>query len=133
MTDEGETVDGIELKGRATFTHVIPAGPKIVSPLSLTNAPPVVDPNNLVIAWEPVTETITGSNDIDIVGYQVIVEQEEPLRVLSMDLPASTTRVKVPPEFFLQRNTLHKFEVLAIEAGGNQTITEGAFVTALAP
>lgn len=127
---EGKTVDGIELKGRATLTHVIPAGPKIVSPAPLTDAPPVVDPNNLVIEWEPVTETITGSNDIEIVGYQVIVEQEEPLRVLSIDLPALTRRVKVPPEFFLQRNTLHKFEVLAIEASGNQTITEGVFVTA---
>ena len=126
---EGVTVDGIELDGEAILTHVIPAGPVIVSPVSLTDEPPVVDPKNLVIKWESVTETITSSTDIEIVGYQVIVEQVEPRRVLSIDLPALTTSVKVPREFFLQRNTLHKFEVLAIEASGNQTITEGAFVT----
>lgn len=43
------TVDGKELEGEATFTHVIPAGPEIVSPVSPTDDPPVVDPNNLVI------------------------------------------------------------------------------------
>jgi hypothetical protein len=32
--------------------------------------------------------------------------------------------VTVPPEF-LEVGTVYKFEVLAIEAGGNQTITEG--------
>ena len=67
--------------------------------------------------------------DIEIVGYQVIVEQEEPLRVFSIDLPASVTSVMVPPEFFHQKNTLHKFEVLAIEASKNQTITSGEFIT----
>jgi hypothetical protein len=127
---EGKTVDGVELEGEAILTHVIPAGPVIVQPVSLTDDPPVVDPNNLVIEWEPVTESITNANSLEIVGYQVIVEQEEPLRVLSIDLPASATSVKIPREFFVQKNTLHKFEVLAIEAGGNQTITESSFVTA---
>ena len=125
---EGMTIEGDELEGTATFTHVIPAGPVIVSPPQ-GNVPPVVDPNNLVIDWAPVTETITGSQAIQIVGYQVIVEQVEPRRVHSIDLPAAVTSVKIPPEFFVQPNTLHKFEVLAIEAGGNQTITEGEFVT----
>jgi hypothetical protein len=35
----------------------------------------------------------------------------------------------VPPEFFHQQGTLHKFEVLAIEASMNQTITSGEFIT----
>ena len=35
---------------------------------------------------------------------------------------------KVPPEF-LEPGTAYTFEVLAIEAGGNQTITAGSFVT----
>jgi len=127
---EGRTVEGDEVEGEATLTHVIPAGPVIISPASATDDPPVVDPNNLVISWEPVTETITGSEDIEIGGYQVIVEQVEPLRVFSINLPAESTSVRVPPEFFVERGTLHKFEVLAIEVGGNQTITEGEFVTA---
>lgn len=45
-----------------------------------------------------------------------------------MNVPAATTRVKVPPEF-LEAGTDYIFEVLAIEAGGNQTITEGSFRT----
>jgi hypothetical protein len=36
----------------------------------------------------------------------------------------NVTKVTVPPEF-LEPNTDYKFEVLAIEAGGNQSITEG--------
>ena len=126
---EGRTINGVELESEAILTHVIPAGPEIISPLSLTDEPPVVDPNDFVIQWEPVTETITGSEDIEIVGYQVIVEQEEPLRVFSIDLPASVTSVMIPPEFFHQQDTLHKFEVLAIEASKNQTITSGEFIT----
>ena len=70
------------------------------------------------------------AHDITIRGYQLIVEQVDPKRVFSVDLPALQTSLRVPPEFFVQRNTLHKFEVLAIESGGNQTITEGEFVTA---
>ena len=126
---EGETIDGIELEGTAVLSHRIPAGPDIVSPVSPNDDPPVVDPNNLVIEWEPVTETITGSRNLNITGYQVIVEQVEPPRVFSIDLPGSATSVMVPPGFLVQPDTLHKFEVLAIEKSGNQTITEGEFVT----
>ena len=121
---EGVTVDGIELEGAATFTHVIPAGPVVVWPTPGA----VLDPNDAMIMWEPVTSTVTGSPAIEIVGYQVIVEQEEPLRVFSVDLPASATRVTVPPEF-LQPGTPHKFEVLAIEVSGNQTISESTLTT----
>jgi hypothetical protein len=82
-----------------------------------------------VIEWRPVTRTLDGSTSLRIVGYQVIVEQENPLRVFSIDLPASATSVRVPPGFLVQRDTLHKFEVLAVEESGNQTITEGEFLT----
>jgi hypothetical protein len=121
---EGKTVEGDELEGTATLTHVIPAGPVIVSPQQGA----VVDPNNLVIEWEPVTETITGSQAIQIVGYQVIVDGGNPPRRFDVTLAALTTNVKVPPEF-LEPDTEYTFEVLAIETGGNQTITEGEFVT----
>jgi len=121
---EGKTVEGDELEGTATLTHVIPAGPVIVSPQNGA----VVDPNSLVIDWEPVTETITGSQGITIVGYQVVVDGGNPSRRFDVTLAALTTSVKVPPEF-LEPDTEYTFEVLAIEAGGNQTITEGEFVT----
>lgn len=126
---EGETIEGTEVESVAVLSHVIPAGPEIVSPVSPDDDPPIVDPNDAVIEWEPVTEAIGGSGRLQITGYQVIVEQEKPLRVFSIDLPASATRVTVPADFFVKRNALHKFEVLAIEKGGNQTITEGEFLT----
>jgi len=52
---EGRTTNGVELESDAILTHVIPAGPEIISPPSLTDKPPVVDPNDFVIQWEPVT------------------------------------------------------------------------------
>jgi hypothetical protein len=75
----------------------------------------------VVVAWKPVR-----TPGVDIVGYQVVVTREDPLRVLSVDLPARARRLPVPAEF-LQRGIEYKAEVLAIEAGGNQTLTEIAF------
>jgi hypothetical protein len=117
----GKSAEGHDkLVGTATFTHNIPDGPVIVSP----QAGAIVDPNNTVIDWDAVT-TPTG---IQIVQYQVTVEGGDPSREFSVFVLASTTSVKVPPEF-LQANTAYNFEVLAIETGGNQTITEGSFST----
>jgi hypothetical protein len=48
------------------------------------------------------------------------------LRVFSADLPATATELPVPAEF-VQPGTVYKVEVLAIEAGGNQTLTELTF------
>ncbi len=127
---EGETIDGIELEGEALFTHVIPAAPVVIVP----EKDAVTDPNNTIILWEPATETIDGSTDIDIIGYQVLVETEDSarltgVRVFNADVGPSATSVTVPPEF-LEPDTEYDFEVLAIEAGGNQTITASAFTTA---
>lgn len=125
-TFEGTTVDGKTLTGNATLTHAIPDGPVIVSPLEGE----VVNPNATVIIWNTVTAPFPGTDSsVKIVGYQVIVEREKPtLRVFSVDLPATVTQVTVPSEF-MESKTLYKFEVLAIEAGGNQTISEGEFKT----
>ena len=121
---------------KATFTHVIPAGPVIVSPQEGDE----VDPANLVISWETVTNKLEGSGagELVIVAYQVIVERADndelgaAPRIFDIKLPASSAAVQsvtIPPEF-LKPDTEYEFEVLAIEAGGNQTITEGGpFVT----
>jgi hypothetical protein len=58
----------------------------------------------------------------------VIVEREDEARTFQVDLPATATSVTIPPEF-LEANTGYKVEVLAIEASGNQTITEVSFQT----
>ena len=117
----GTTTEGDRLVGTATFTHNIPDGPSIVLPEKRA----VLDPNKVVIQWDPVT-TPAG---IVIAGYQVIVEGDNPLRTFSIDLQATATRVKVP-NGFLESGKRYKFEILAKEIGGNQTITERTFKTA---
>jgi Fibronectin type III domain len=116
----GETVDGEKISGRARFTHAIPDGPVIIAPAEGS----VVDPSNTVIQWQAVADP-PGS---EIVGYEVIVERENPLRTFDVKVPAAATSVTVPPQF-LEPGTDYKLEVLAIEAGGNQTISEGSFST----
>ncbi|MGH9464056.1 MAG: fibronectin type III domain-containing protein [Thermoanaerobaculia bacterium] len=116
----GRTVDGRELKGTARFTHAIPEGPFLVQPAEGA----VVDPDNTVVEWQAVADP-PGS---EIVGYQVIVEREDEVRVIDIKLSADITSVTIPPEF-MEPGTEYKFEVLAIEDGGNQTISERAFET----
>jgi hypothetical protein len=116
-TFRGTTIDGKNLLSTARLTHDIPDGPRIVRPHNDAEVPR----DHVVIAWKPVP-----TPGVDIVGYQVVVTREDPLRVLSVDLPARARRLPVPAEF-LQRGTEYKAEVLAIEASGNQTLTEIAF------
>lgn len=122
----GVTVDGKTLTGKAGFTHAIPDGPEIVSPpggATVDSIQPVV------IAWEPVMRPFPGTTKpVKITGYQVIVERvkPQPLLAFSSEMPATATQVTVPAEF-LQGKAEYNVEVLAIEAGGNQTITERAF------
>jgi hypothetical protein len=87
-----------------------------------------VDVEDAVIAWEPVASTIFGSMDVEIVGYQVIVDHDDSGRTFQVDLPGDVTEVTVPVEF-LEEEAEYSFEILAIEASGNQTITESCFVT----
>jgi hypothetical protein len=111
----GVKVDGHRLTSRPTLSHAIPAGPVVDSE---------VNGNSVVISWDPVTGTPAGfpSRPIVIVGYQVLVD---PFQVT---LPASATSVTLPVEFVESLAAgSHPFEVLAIEASGNQTITEGSF------
>lgn len=116
-TFQGVTVDGRTLKSRATLSHAVPAGPEVSVSVS---------GSEVVIAWEPVTGTPEGFPDrrIEIVGYQVIVGS------FQITLPASSTSVEVPEELIEALGAgEHEFEVLAIDASGNQTITAGGFET----
>ena len=135
---EGRTGKGGELEGEAILSHVLPEMPEIIRPVMDGDDPPVLDPNDIVIEWEPVTTRFIGDGPVEIVEYQVILEQDEPLREAPwvdgksrralINLPASVTSLKVPPEFLLP-NTPYNFEVMAIESSGNATITEGEFIT----
>jgi len=116
----GRTVEGDELVGTATFTHNIPNGPLILSPQEGEE----VDPTDVTISWQEVTSP----PGIQIAGYQVIVEQDDAINVLDIKVPAGVTSLTVPPQF-LQAATEYDFEILAIEVGGNQTITQSSFST----
>ena len=61
----GEGIDGDPLVGVARFTHNLADGPVLVSPPEDA----VVDPDNLVVEWQPVA----AANGSPIVGYQVLV------------------------------------------------------------
>ena len=139
---EASSRDG-ELEGTAILTHVLPALPEILAPMSDTDDPPVVDPESLVIEWEPVTTRFIGVGPIEIIEYQVILDQVEPLRdtpwidgsnrrALINLPPTETPSLTVPPEFLLP-GVFYEFEVLAIEASGNSTISEGEFCVVFCP
>jgi hypothetical protein len=85
----------------------------------------------IVIDWDDVTDPFPGTDlAVAIVGYQVIVERvsPQPLLVFSVNLPATVTQVTVPAEF-IEAGAEYNVEVLAIEASGNQTISELGFTT----
>jgi hypothetical protein len=110
------------LKGKARLTHALPAAPVLVLPVDGDDE---VDPDNTVIEWELVADP-PGSM---IVRYDVVVEREEgSLRVFTAQVGPSTDSVTVPPEF-MDPGTAYKFEVLAVEKSGNQTIAEREFET----
>ncbi len=126
---EAELNDGGESECIAEFTHVIPCPPEIdENPF---------ENNNRTITWFTVTtavnteatdagveidgldaEVVCNGPDVVIDGYEVIVEGE--YGDLSILLPADATSFTVP----LELGDFDKFEVLAIEESGNQSITE---------
>jgi hypothetical protein len=125
------------------FTHLIPCFPD-------TSASFDTDDEMVTISWLDVGEVVdtdqtdinvaesddpedegedlvacVESNDLEIKGYEVIVEDEEE-RIFKIDTPASANIVTVPPEFTAGGGCF-QYEVLAIEETGNQTITEKEF------
>lgn len=124
----GKGIEGETLISTAIFTHNLAAGPELVSPL---DGGALVDSNNAVVTWNPVG----AANGSPIVGYQVLVVQSPstipaiPKIVLDIIMPATATSLAVPSGF-LRPNTRYSWEVLAIEASGNQTLSTSFFQTA---
>ena len=114
------TVSGERQEGTAVLSYATPDAPEITFPGDES----VVPPQSLEVRWLSVANP-PGS---EIVGYQVIVSREDGVGEFTADLPPQATSIAVPPEF-LAADTDYKAEVLAIEASGNQTLTEIAFST----
>ncbi len=118
-------------RGFAVLSHKVPAGPEILAPANRD----IVSPDeNLLIRWKKVTGPLLPElGPVNVVGYHVVIADAtnpEPFppgkmpAQFDVDLPASATSLLVPSQF-LRANKIYEFEVLATEAGGNQTITEG--------
>jgi len=114
------TPEGGRLLSAATLSHAVPDGPSVSAE---------VNGDTIVIRWDPVTgpAEIIPDENVVIVGYQILAGLHDPFQIT---LPASSTEVTLPREFVESlRAGVHPFEVLAIEASGNQTLTEGSFAT----
>jgi len=115
----GKYVDGTEVEDSVKFSHAIPDGP-IVSA--------TVGPNDsVVISWTAVTSVPAGfpQKPLSIVSYQVVIGSD----ALLVTVPANTLSLTVPPEFVASLPSGEQpYEVLAIDASGNQTLREGTFV-----
>jgi hypothetical protein len=126
-TFRGTGLKGERYVGAARLTHDLPAGPKLVSPLE--GAGPQ-DPGRTVLRWRRVRPP----NDSPIIGYQVLVVQPEtgltalPTVTLDVTMPPTATSLVVP-QGFLRPGTEYEWEVLAIERGGNQTLSSSSFET----
>jgi hypothetical protein len=131
----GSAIESGEKKGKtigtALLTHDIPEGPVLVLP---EEDDVVSAEEDLLVKWNPVHQTIDGS-DVNIISYQLIIEKDETphqhmigKRGLSMYLPASVTEIPIPKEF-LEPGTNYKWEVLAIEESGNQSLMSSQFST----
>jgi hypothetical protein len=124
----GVGLEGERYVGSATLTHDLPAGPELVSPLE-DGVPP--DPDATVVRWHGVP----APNGSPIIGYQVLVVQPDtgltalPKVVLDVMMPPDARQLRVPPGFLLP-DTEYEWEVLAVESGGNQTLSSNTFTTA---
>lgn len=118
---EGTTTEGETLTGKTKLTHDFPEGPMLTFPVGGQ----AVDPDNAVFTWEPVADP----PGTEIVSYEVVVECDEPELTLTTALVnADTTSFSVSPEFLNQEDLDDcKWEVLAKEDSGNQTISEEPF------
>jgi hypothetical protein len=123
----GTSLDGKVYIGSAHLSHDLPDGPKLVSPLEGKGKQ---DPNRTVLRWKRVAPP----NGSPIIGYQVLVVQPEtglkalPTMTLDVMMPPSATTLRVPAGF-LRPGIEYEWEVLAIERGGNQTLSSSTFTT----
>lgn len=124
----GKGLDGERYVGSARLTHSLPDGPRLIAPLEGDG---LTDRSNTALMWEPVDPP----NGSPIIGYQVLVVQPDtgipalPKIVLDVMMPPTATSMAVPPGFLLP-DTEYEWEVLAIEEGGNQTLSSAFFTTA---
>jgi hypothetical protein len=84
----------------------------------------------VIISWDVVTlshpDLGRTNMPIEVVKYQVVVEEEVSGAVLSVDLPPTVTELEIPAGFIALGDEF-KFEILVREESGNQTAVESCF------
>ena len=133
---EGMGLEGEEFESEVILSHVLPAAPGnllvsgMPAPEDCDEGPlPKVGAANIFISWDAVTEShpeLGRSGDIEITRYEVSVEREEPVLTVSADLPPTVTGFSVP-DGLLESGDEIKFQILATDAGGNETSAESCF------
>ena len=126
----GLTTDGEGICGTAEFTHNIPAKPD----------PEVCveDGDEGRVCWDAVDDEFDDpygaevGDEIEIEMYRVVAEaldeEGEGLETLDIELPVDALCMGLPEEFVdLSPSGEFKFEVIATEESGNQTIFEAEF------
>lgn len=123
----GRGIEGEKLVGAAVLTHDLPDGPTLIFPLDDSGP---LDPGYVPLMWDGVDPP----NGSPIIAYQVLVVQPDtglvalPKVSLDIMMPPTARSLVVPPGFLLP-DTEYEWEVLAIEAGGNQTLSSAFFAT----
>ena len=105
----GQTTDGIEVTGRARFSHELLRAPIIVFPLDGA----VGVPTDMTVSWIP---------DPEARGYRVVLEQDEN-DGLVVELPAGSHSFQVP-DGVLDSGTETQVEVGVVSRHGNCTLVE---------
>lgn len=125
----GETMDGKQLLSVMEFTHLIPDPPEMISPVDGSTVPL----EGLTIAWEPVATP----EGVEIDRYQVVLfpvdppDGQDPIALdidLTFEIPADITAVEIPASWLMPGEE-YQYEVIAVEAEGNKTLTVGFFTT----
>ena len=134
----GKDLTSRQLRSNTMVTHAMPAPPDRirVNGLPLPEEcdegprPRVLGTAPIVIEWDPVETTHEelgsprGSEDIEVVLYQVVIEQDE--ITLGVDLEGELTSFAVPADLLASGET--KVEILAREETHNQTASESCFI-----
>jgi hypothetical protein len=132
------TLEGGEMESEAVLTHAMPAPPSNIrvngyllpDDCDADPGPQVDASGNIFITWDPVDTTHEeigsprGSTDIEIVLYQIFLEQDD--FALAVDHGPADTELLIPPGL-LDPGAV-KVEILAREESHNQTATETCFV-----
>jgi hypothetical protein len=113
----GTTGSGQRVVGHDNLNHVLPAAPVTDVQVSGTT---------VTISWQPVTSVAEGFPEapVEITGYRVLAEKG-----FGASLPPTATSLVLPSQVveFLGSGS-HRFQVLAIEKGGNRAVSTGSFI-----